>query len=432
MAIHNNLADVELHEPLGVATAVADRVYISNGVAGGAWSKFHADNTVLVNSMADFPAAVAGVITVADRTAYHIGTALTTSDRFELGVESVITAVGGRIAKITYTGTGTLFTGAGTGFTGAGVTAFTLDHVGIELSNAAGTMLDLTGTGATVALFIDDVLVEGIGTLGNLTDIAVFATNRCTALCNQGFSFFETETIARIFVMSYWQVITSSITFEFLDLGTALYQSLLLDHMNIFAPSGAIGFKGAVASANLATGSVADMSAIALTGGVTTLNGIGNDDIRWEFEDVTGVPDSRKAAESYLLTLETVTIAATSTFVAIAGANWQSDVAARFTTSTAGILTYISEVDTTFLVTGTAGISKVGGGTDQLELRIAKNGTTLPKSGSVTANSAVTSVNSQSLVELTTGDTLQLFVANNTTTANIDVVMSNITARATG
>lgn len=431
MAIHNNLADAELHEPLGVATAVADRVYISNGVGGGAWSKFHADNTVLVNSMSDFPAAVAGVRKLVDSTAYLIGTELTTSDRFELGVENVIFANGGRLAKITYTGTGTLFTGAGAGFTGGGVTAFTLNRVGVELTNAAGTLLSLTGTGATVALFIDDVLIEGIGTLGPLTDLAVFATNRCTALCNQGFTFFETEATARIFVMSYWQVISTSATLNFLDLGTALYQSLILDHMNVSAPTGAVGIKGAAASANIAVNSIAAVFNTIFRGGMAATSGITSDDIRWEFKANGGIDDSRRAAETYLLTLQTVTIATTSTFVAIGGVNWQSDIAARFTTSVAGVLTYISETDTTFSITGTASIAKVGGGTDQLELRIAKNGTTLPKSGSVTANATVTTVNSQTLLKLTTGDTLQLFVANNTTTANIDVSLGNLTVKAT-
>lgn len=453
---HRLIADAELHEPKGVVSANTDEVYSADGVGSGSWGpvdisgigaanvdevfvsdgvgsgdwKLHKPkNTVVINDMSDFPAPAGGVITLEDYTAYVIGTNLTTSDRFQLGVENVFSAVGGRISIITYTGAATLFTGSGASFTGAGVTAFSLDHVG--LSTTTGQILDLDGTGAVAALFIDDVLISSSNILGTLTNISVLATNRCTVFCNQGFTYVDTEALPRIFVMSYWQVITSNPPFIFLDLDSAVFSSFLVDNVNIIAPSGAIGFKGLTGSANIVANTVASVNGVTFDVNMTPLSGISENDIRWEFNGNGGVRDSRKCVETYLLIPETTTITTTGVFVPVGGTNWLSDIFSRFTMTSDGEATYISEVDATFFISVTASVEKVGGGADQIEARIAKNGTTLPKSGSFTTNSTSTMINPQSLVDLTLGDTIQLYVANNTLQSNIITNIANLTAVAT-
>ena len=36
---HKNLQDPEIHEPKGISTAIADTVYVANGVGGGGWQR---------------------------------------------------------------------------------------------------------------------------------------------------------------------------------------------------------------------------------------------------------------------------------------------------------------------------------------------------------------------------------------------------------
>ena len=135
--------------------------------------------------------------------------------------------------------------------------------------------------------------------------------------------------------------------------------------------------------------------------------------------------DSRIAADSYLSASQTVTIGTTSQFEEIAGTNWLSTVQDRFTTSTAGVVTYNGERDVELKISGFVTVSKSGGGADELEIRFAKNWVALDaglvQSGGTTEAAAPTSVPLEALIDITTGDTIRMIVANNGSTANVVV-----------
>lgn len=418
MAAHNTLTGAELHEPKGVDAAAIDLVYQTNGAGSGSFKKFKPDHLVIINSVSDFPTPSAGVITLAADTFYVIGADVATADRFALSANVGITSLHTNGPELDYTGTGAMFTGS---------------SVDLVLSNVRvkaelGTLLDLTGGFCR----IDNSTVVATVKDGKMTDIIGLVVNRCTFLnSDDGFEFLGTAPAA-VLSLSKIRYVTTSATNEFVDLGTIVFSSFEIMDIVFDAPAGAIAIKGAAGSANIAANKLALITSCEFDPDMTVLSGISTTDIRFEFTANSGLVDSFKAADTFITATQAVTIASIGVFVVINGGAWSSDIASRFTTTTAGLLTYISEVDATFLVSGTATIEKSSGGSDVLEMRIAKNGTTIPKSGTFTQSADPTTVSSQALVTLTKDDTLELFVANNTSTGNIDVNVANLTARASG
>jgi hypothetical protein len=94
--------------------------------------------------------------------------------------------------------------------------------------------------------------------------------------------------------------------------------------------------------------------------------------------------------------------------------------------STAGVITYDSEKDACFVITFTATVEKVGGGTDVIAMRIAKGGTSEAKSQSQTQSTDPTAVVSQAILNLSSTDTIEAMVANIDSTADINVLDMNI------
>jgi len=161
----------------------------------------------------------------------------------------------------------------------------------------------------------------------------------------------------------------------------------------------------------------------------TPLSGVARDDIRWSFRSCKGILNSLRIAEIDLTVTETVTITSSGVFVQINGTNWSEEIAESFTTTTGGEITYIGEIDRRIKVQIVASIEKVGGGSDQLEMRVGidtGSGFTTPsRTRSITQNTTPTTVISQGSFTISEGDTIAAFVSNNDGTSNIDVVVSS-------
>lgn len=417
-ALHKDQTGVDLHEPKDVAAALVDLVYVTNGAGSGDFKFFKPNNVVLINVMSDFPTAVAGVRTLVADTHYKIGADVSTADRFALSANVSISCSDTNGPTLTYTGTDPMFTG----------TAVNFNVYQARLNAANATLVDMTS-----GFFrLDNSTIEATTQDGKFTDMVGVVINRCSYLASLDGNKFFGSVVVGIYSQSKTRYITTSATNVFVDFGTAVFNLLEVTNIAFTAPAGAIGLKGLAASGNLGVGKLAVVADVSFSTAMTPLSGIVPDDIRWVFQANAGVANSIKAADTFITSTQTVTIVTSTVFVAIGGTSWTSDIAASFTTDIAGKLTYINELDATFLVGGIATIEKTAGGTDVLEMRIAKNGTTLAKSGSFTETATPATVSSQILVSLTKDDTLQLFVANNSSTGNVDVNVANLTARASG
>jgi len=422
MALHKDQTGANLHEPIAIATALVDKVYVADGAGSGDFKFFKPRSVELVNAMTDFPAAVAGVRTLLDNKIYVVGTSISTADRFVLGVANMITSLSIEGPKLTYTGTDAMFTGVDKNFQ--------VDQANLDCPN--GTVLDMSGTGGTGFIRFDKTRVNNAVKLGKFTNMIGVVFSRCALLnLDDGIELLGANQYAVVSVEKL-RTTTTSATYTFLDLGTIETVTCEVTDIIFDGPAGAVAIKGATGSANIAANKLAIVASCEFDPDMTALSGLTIEDIRWEFRANSGLANSIKATDTFITASEVVTIGSAGVFVAIGGTAWTSDISSRFTTTSAGVLTYISEQDSIFLVSGVATIEKVVGGTDVLEMRIAKNGTTIPKSGSFTEAATPTTVSSQALLSLTKNDTLQLFVANNTSAGNIDVNIANLTARASG
>jgi len=111
----------------------------------------------------------------------------------------------------------------------------------------------------------------------------------------------------------------------------------------------------------------------------------------------------------------TVTISSSGEFVPIGGTNWANSVISKFSSTNAGLSTFLSERQSNAFIIATATVEKSGGGSDTICMRIAINGITLAKTESCTDNQTPTSIVSQAVVLLSEGDTIQLYVDNQDT-----------------
>ncbi len=131
---------------------------------GGA-GKNNLDNGIItINKMGDFPAPVAGVITL-ENAAYRLNNNLVTSDRFFIpdGVIVHFMARNALLGGITYTGTGAMFTGDDIS---------SLDLFVGNYSYPNGTLLDITPDSSSFGtVFIEFVVLfdgQSIGTVKNM------------------------------------------------------------------------------------------------------------------------------------------------------------------------------------------------------------------------------------------------------------------------
>jgi len=427
MGEHVSIAEAELHESKGVSTANVGEVYIANGAGSGTWTlqTIIPADTVYVNSMSDFPAPSAGTITLAANTNYVIGADLTSADRFILAANNAITANNINGAKLTYSGTGVMLTGVDV--------SFDINNIRLDAATASEVFnLSETGGGNTKVFTMRTVAVDNcvkFGTFNNLNAVDISDSNCLNA--DDGITVVDSGWL--VFSVTKFALVSTSATFIGIDFGTSIHQNLELQNLVLVAPAGGIGLKGLTASGNLVADNLANVTSSSFIGGMTAiLSGITIEDVRWEFSGNAGISNSTKAADAYLSTTTTVTIGGSSTFTVIGGTNFLSDNDARFSVTTAGVITYDSETDACFVITITATIDKVAGGADVLAMRVAKNGTSVAKSQAQTQSADPTSVVSHAILTLTKNDTIEAMVANNTTSGNIDVFDMNISITLSG
>lgn len=365
-------------------------------------------NAVAVNSIDDLPDAVNSVIsTPPDMTYVWAPGVQMGSTRIAAGANNSFLAFNGFQAPADYTGTNPFIT----------VISGSLQIKDMTFTCPNSTFIDISGGGV---LLIDNIGVIDCELFFNASGSPFVISSAQIFNCTNGI----TVSGSNIIVGNLIQVAFIASTGTLIDLSTATF--LEYEQANCILNTTGTAMSGLAGSGNIVANVEAIVGGCNFVNATTPLNNISPSDIRWSFSKNSGVADSTFTGNSFLTTTETVTISDIGVFVAIAGTNWSSTIAERFTTTAAGILTYIAETDINVQILLTSTIEKVGGGTDQLCARIAINGTTQSETESCTENASPTSVTSQGLFNLSNGDTIQGFVANVDATANIIVDLSNL------
>ena len=307
--------------------------------------------------------------------------------------------------------------------------SFFQEYVAFDHPN--GKLFEFTNPAMGVASFANqNLIVINCDSLGTIDNAFVTSLRTMTVIDAQTGGFTFGGTIEGQLNISNFLALSWAGTL--IDLSTALFSLInITPSCRFISPVGTTILSGLANSGNIATEGRAIVEANIFNGEGTALSGIDTDDLQWIFKNNLFVDNSTKnsevVADTFLTSPIVITISSEDVYVAAGGVNWVSDLSHRFTVSTAGLVTYIGLETVDVFILSAATVSKVGGGEDILCTKIAINGTVSDKTIACTENNKPTSIVSQGLFELETGDTIQLFVANTESTANIELDTANMT-----
>jgi len=369
-------------------------------------------NERVINSESDFPAPIAGVITGEDNVVYIIGAGLSSSNRFIPGLNNVITSNNSQSPEWEYTGTGNMFT--------MNDTNVTFRNIRVSCPNAQ--VIEHTATIDGIVCLIDNMIITSclkVATFDNLNAVSI--KNWASGSPGQGITVLGSG-FWRIFDISTLLFLTSSATFVGIDLGTSVHDSININDFTVDGVPGSIGISGAPNSDNLKVNSVGRVTNSNFLNGVTSISGLTLEDIRWVYTSNSPLPDSKSDAliSTELNALET-TIATINTPVKM-NAVWSAVVLSHFTSDGTGTLTYVGERDERLPMDASVNLLMASGGSDkQVSAYMVINGSVLTetKEGGIATSTKIVSLNMIWQYTFTTGDTLDIFLENNSDTVNI-------------
>jgi hypothetical protein len=380
---------------------------------------------VFVASKSDFPAAVAGVITLSAAVTYFItGTIDLTGDRLVCGNNTVI--IGGSSENCILKSTGL-----------SASTALITSVYSLPMRNIAithGTALNLDGTGnATAALdwfgvnFVDCAIVGTIKTYSN------FIMSDCALLNSANMTF--DGTIGTVgFSQCIFSGIAGQTTLNFPSTLTitrrirAIYSSFIA-----FGGATAIFVDPAVTFSAGAENYI--LITVNFSGGATYTGGLDYTSNFALFQNCRGITNTASIGlMSFTNNATENPIATQGVFEKIEGTTTASALNQKFT-HTNNRLTYSGGLTKEFVVSASVSANSVVTPSAIILVRIAKNGTTIADSESqATTSSSGRNENffCQTIVQLAPNDFVEMFIANNTNANNLLATELNLIVRAAG
>jgi hypothetical protein len=367
---------------------------------------------VVVNTIADLPAAVGGVITLEDNTFYVQADDVNFSTtRLVFGDNTVYSGLDSLVVTLSYVGTLPLFT----------------------IANSNGSVKDIRVTHPNSPLFsfsdptgshvlrVSDVSYVGnsIGTLGG-NNSGIRLTNFSGSVTSNGM-LFTGNWLAFLFEPSLSSLGAGS----FIDLGSATFDSISISETTLSYVTGSFFMSGLANAGNINTDGLASIESVRLTGTGTPLQGITPDDISYVFAHNNSIRDSKPDGLISMQgnTVETVVgtpVGGTGTPVLAAGV-WVLDEVSQFTATTSGRFTYIGDNDVRLPIVFSVSASPALSTGISISAYIAINGVAVTQSrrqGTGSANNP-TSITLPWQFTFSTGDYVEVFIANDSNATNI-------------
>jgi hypothetical protein len=374
-----------------------------------------------VNSKSDFPTPSGGVITLEDGVTYFITKTIDlTGDRIVAGNNTVL--LGGSSENCYLISTGL------SASTALITSVYSLPMRNLSITH--GTALNLDGTGnATAALDWFGVNFVNCATVGTIKTYSNFIMSDCALLSSANMTF--DGTIGTVgFVNCLFSGVAGQTTLNFPSTLTitrrirAIYSSFVAfgAATAIFVdPSAVIPVESYI------------LDTINFSGGATYTGGVTYTDNKAFFSNCKGIVNSSEIGQMYY-TDNTVQngIATTNVFEKIEGVTTASTINQKFD-HTNNRLTYTGGLVRSFKITASISANSVTTQTVIIKTRIAKNGTTLPESESQATTSATgrnENFFSQAIVELTTNDFIEIFIANQTNANSLLATELNVIIEA--
>ena len=384
---------------------------------------------ITINVEADFPTQDGSTITLESGFVYVVVSSFSTAKGFVCEDGSTITAFNQFGIIVTYTGVSDMFSGVDV--------TFKIQDIGLGALNGQYYNFADSAILNTHTFFCQNVTHGSCVKFGTLESMSSFVISESAVLggADDGLTILGNNW--RVWRFQNGGLSPTSATFIGIDMGTATVSAVAFTPLLFAGPAGAVAFSGAAGSANIIAGNTGRINESNYIGDITPLAGITNEDVRWDFQSNSRIPDSVNEADLYLTGgAETITTGSAGDWQEIGvpgagGVTWASDIASRFTVGTDGVITYDGERDICLRVSGRATVEKVGGGSDIIEVRLAKNWTGvvsdsgIEKSRAQTQNTAATSVPIGALIGLTNGDDIRVIFSNVTGTSNI---IANVSA----
>lgn len=362
---------------------------------------------VVVNTLADLPTAVAGVITLAADTLYVQADDLNLSTtRLVFGANTVYSGIDSLVVTLNYVGTLPLFT----------------------MTNVNGSVKDLAVTHLNAPLFsfsdsgshvlrVSDLSYAGssIGTLGGSGSSARF-TNFSGSTTSTGVAFTGSWR-----ALLFEPTLSSIASGSFINLGSATFDSISISETSLDYVAGSFYISGALSSGNINAGGSGSVSTANLKGAGTPLQQISSDDALFNFKNNNTIRDSRPDG---ILSLQGNTVATT-----IAGPNipvltagtWVVGPVGQFTGTTGGRLTYIGGKDARLPITFSASLAPTLSTGIAMSAYVAINGVVIANSRRQGTGSAggPTSITIPWQHTFSTNDYVEMFVENNSNATDI-------------
>lgn len=373
----------------------------------GLWAN-RASGIVFFSSDDHLPAPVSGVITLKEDTIYWIAGSHTSPNRLVAAEGSSLTSGSINGPMRTYSGVGTMLTGVGVSF----------DTSRARLSAPSAQVFDFSDGGSPIVT-IGDVQVEAcakFGTFNNLLSIIVSNSNCLDA--DDGVTLSGTSWTIQSFVK--FALVSTQPDFIGIDLGTSVAPTIEMDNLVMVSPaaspSTSVGVKGLSGGGNLPAGAVGTVTNSSFFGGITPLEGITTDDVRWSFADNSANVESTMPDGLLSLSGNATTTTVSGGVPALVAGTWTVERGSHFEGTAAGRLTYVGERPLVVPINVIATVEPASGTNKDLEIYLALNGTFIPKTKMIrrsdSGNPGVVSTMWQ--LKLEENDFLEVFVANAT------------------
>lgn len=356
--------------------------------------------TIIVQDINDFPAAVAGVITLQADREYLLINDISTTNRFVFSNSSVIKSGSAVTITLTYTGTGDMFTSS--------VINSAITTIGLACPN--GNLVNLTSSGNFTLLNLRVLSANTLATVANFGSLFI---GLCVIrnIATTGIVFSGTNV-----VFDTKDTLYSIASGTLFDLGVSTFDVWMSTDCILESTGAVTILSGAVSSANINTGHVGTFTNNRMigVGPITSLSGITPDDARWEFQQNDLIQDTVRSS--------LVTISGNSTATTITGGSgdlgnpikvsgtWIVQKQSGFTADTTAKITRDGKDLDSGIICTIAAI-KTGGGNTDYKFYLAKNGTVIAASG-ITISLSTAIANTTLIFENVISDTefFELFV----------------------
>lgn len=381
------------------------------------------ENVKVINIKEDFPEPVGGVITLEAGKSYFITAPIDlTGDRLETAGVLDIVGTSSETASLTSTGLGSgvpLLTSRWT--IPIRFITFKDVHTGFYIDDNAGA-------GAPLAVDWFGVNFSNVTVVGEFGDISNFVYDTGAFLGSQGLTFTgDVDTAAMN--NSLFQGDGTAANIISVESTAAITRRFRIVYSSVVAFTSTVGINFSTSATVPVEGFILDT--VNFSGGSTYVTGVQQDDDKSNWTECRGVRNSASLSSYYMNGNATATtIAVIGTAVKAAGTTTSAAISQRFT-NTDNRATYDGAIQRDFKVT--AVMSVQSGNNNVIGIYIAKNGSLLPESEvyiTTNAGGRAEAASCQVLLAMVDTDYIEIWVENDTSTANVTVTELNVIVEA--